>query len=157
MDRNLRGFTVIELLMVVAIISLLVAVALTSTGIARDKANDAGIKQQISNMRPAAELYYSTNGSYREICNPAHITGKMFIAAVRFAGPGASAAYCLSDISEYYYLDSNGNIVVGPKAAMPSRWAASVELRQGGYFCADYRGTAKVTSTMTISPTDVDC
>ena len=54
----------IELLVVVAIISLLTSVVLSSLAGARMKANDAKISQDLRQFRIAAELYYNDNHTY---------------------------------------------------------------------------------------------
>jgi type IV pilus assembly protein PilA len=64
MKNNTKGFTLIELLVVIAIIGILAATVLASLSSARGKANDAKVKAQLSNLRAAAESYYSTVGSY---------------------------------------------------------------------------------------------
>ncbi len=57
-----EGFTIIEMLVVVAIIGLLSSVVLTALGPARDKAKDARIIQEMNQVRSIAETLY--NGDY---------------------------------------------------------------------------------------------
>lgn len=59
---NDRGFTIIEMLVVVAVIGLLSSVILTALGPARDKAKDARIIQEMNQIRSIAETLY--NGDY---------------------------------------------------------------------------------------------
>jgi len=75
--KNVQGFTLIELLVVIAIIGILSAVVLSSLNDARKKGSDAKVKSNLSNLRSAMELYYSTNimnpNSYRGGCNSSAI------------------------------------------------------------------------------------
>ncbi|MDI6734475.1 MAG: type II secretion system protein [Patescibacteria group bacterium] len=58
-----RGFTLIEMLVVVAIIGVLSSVLLTALGPARDKAKDARIIQEINQVRAILESI-GNNGNY---------------------------------------------------------------------------------------------
>lgn len=59
------GFTLIEMLVVVAIIGLLSSVILTALGPAKNKAKDARIMQEVNQVRSLAETMY--NGTYAEL------------------------------------------------------------------------------------------
>lgn len=62
-----KGFTVIEVLVVFAIISLLSAVMLTSPKEARLKAHDESRIAHIDQIALALRLYYEANGKYPEV------------------------------------------------------------------------------------------
>lgn len=62
--RMRRGFTLIELMIVVAIIGILAAVAVPNFIDATDEAKAARIQADLSTIGSAVELYYVKNGSY---------------------------------------------------------------------------------------------
>ena len=65
MKANLnKGFTLVELLIVIAIIGVLSSVVLSSLNISRNKANDAKRIASIKQLQTALETYYNDNGQY---------------------------------------------------------------------------------------------
>lgn len=62
--KSKRGFTLVELLVVVAIIGLMIAVALVALNSARAKARDARRVNDIRQIQIALERYYIDAGSY---------------------------------------------------------------------------------------------
>lgn len=59
-----RGFTIIELLVVAAIIALLAGIVLSMLSTSKRRGEDAGTKQTLHQIRNALELYNSDNGNY---------------------------------------------------------------------------------------------
>ncbi|MCL4427294.1 prepilin-type N-terminal cleavage/methylation domain-containing protein [Patescibacteria group bacterium] len=63
-ERCNNSFTLIELLIVVAIIGILAALIIVSVTSASAKARDIKRQEDLKNIQKALEMYYTTNGSY---------------------------------------------------------------------------------------------
>lgn len=63
-SRRQKGFTLIELMIVVAIIGILAAIAIPQFNSYRRKAQDSAAKSALKNLATAQENYYATNNSY---------------------------------------------------------------------------------------------
>lgn len=61
---NVEGFTLVELLIAVAIIGILASVAIQQVSGYRARANDTKALQQIRSMASAEEMYYIENNAY---------------------------------------------------------------------------------------------
>ncbi|MBI4215560.1 MAG: type II secretion system protein [Parcubacteria group bacterium] len=61
-----KGFTLVELLIVVSIIGLLSTLSFVALGSARVKARDAKRLSDVRNIQSALELYFSDNNAYPE-------------------------------------------------------------------------------------------
>ncbi len=62
--KSKKAYTLIEMLMVVAIIGILASSILVGLGSARSKARDSRRISDLKNVQTALELYYSKYGSY---------------------------------------------------------------------------------------------
>ncbi len=63
-SQHNKSFTLIELLIVVAIIGILAALIIVSVNSAAAKARDAKRVEDLRNIQKALALYYTANGSY---------------------------------------------------------------------------------------------
>ena len=62
--KTISSFTLIELLIVVAIIGILAALIIVSVTSAAAKARDIKRQEDLRNIQKALEMYYTSNGSY---------------------------------------------------------------------------------------------
>jgi len=63
------GFTLVEIMVVVAITALITTIILASMGESRKEAKDAAIKVSLSEIRKAGEMLYNKTASYVGVCD----------------------------------------------------------------------------------------
>lgn len=134
-----KGFTLVELLIVIAIIGILSSVILSSLGESRTSANDAKVQSQLSNIRQSAELYFITNGNYG--VPTSSCSGGMFSDTY-------SGLASLTAIANY----PSGSILVCNSSG--SAWAVQSTLASSTlYWCVDNQGNSKQRSTSIANST----
>jgi len=67
MNTRNRAFTLIEILVTIAIISILAGVIYASFGTAREDAKNKSVQTEIKEMQLAIELYKAQNGQYPDV------------------------------------------------------------------------------------------
>jgi prepilin-type N-terminal cleavage/methylation domain-containing protein len=119
---NQKGFTLIELLVVVAIIGILAATILASLGSARSRARISRAQSEMSSMRAAAELVYSSQQSYEDV----------------FVDTDSGMANLVASV------DNIANSINEQIASNNQAWAFSAEFGTGtiSTFCVDSNGYA---------------
>ena len=76
--NNKKGFTLVELLAVVVILGTIATVATFSVFGIIDKQKESLLKEQIANLKDAAQSYYIKSKKYLEVCpSPANPTSLM--------------------------------------------------------------------------------
>lgn len=78
---NQKGFTLVELMVVIAILGVLAAIAVPRLGGSTDSAKDAKLKADLRTVESAIMQYYSVNGKYPNDIN-AIVTGAGKILSV---------------------------------------------------------------------------
>lgn len=82
---NRKGFTLVELLVVIVIIGILATLATVALGSARLKARDARRISDVKQIQTALELYYNDAGAYPDAItfgSPLSKTGTVYMAAI---------------------------------------------------------------------------
>lgn len=100
LNKSQKGFTLIELMIVVAIIGILAAVAVPKFADLVTKSKEASVKGQLGSVRSALSIYYGdTEGSYPSDMFTALTTNNKYMPAVagqsslgRFAVPAESTS-----------------------------------------------------------------
>jgi len=131
--KKSRGFTLIELLVVIAIIGILAGIVLVNVNKARNKATDVAIKGDLSDLRTAAEMYYNDNSS-----SYASFTG----------------SDCSTGSEDWQRICSHISSVNSAPTGYSETdtWCAQAALKEGGTWCADYKGASKSTTCTTAAP-----
>jgi len=85
MNRIDKGFTIIELIVVISIIGILATIVLTNVNSYKGKAKDAIIKEDMNQFFQLAQEYYNNHGNYGGFCTDS-LTQRLFDAIPAYEG-----------------------------------------------------------------------
>ena len=146
----MRGFSLIEILMVVTIIGILSVVVLTSISTARNRSIDASVKENLHTVRNQAELFYANAGRYG---TQVAVQGTGITEAPSYNASGAH--FLISDRSANSALrqalqdSDDGFFAIGVNG---QTWAVAVSLKTvTGYWCVDANAEGKVITTTSLA------
>ena len=131
-----KGFTIIELLVVVAIIAVLTGIVLVNVTAYINKGKDAAVQGNLSSLTTNAAAWYDTSTTgFTGFC--ANTTATNPLAAADKAFDGNATANEVTDCNE-----------------TASEWAACGQLKTtDSYFCTDSTGAKKTITTRTTCVT----
>jgi type II secretion system protein G len=114
--RNEKGFTLIELMIVIVIIGILAAIAIPRFATVRDDAEQASCRQNLNSLATAEEMYYADNASYTD--NSGDELDTYIQNSSSMSCPSDDSSYGIALISNGYSIacansTSHGNIVNG--------------------------------------------
>ena len=127
--KKSKGFTIIELLVVVAIIAVLTGIVLVNVTQYINRGKDSSIKGNLSTILINSAVFFDTNASYSGLCSSTGVTAPQ--AAITSAG-GAST--CTVNSAN-------------------SAWCAcsTLKVTSGNVFCVDSTGYKKETTSTCAS------
>jgi prepilin-type N-terminal cleavage/methylation domain-containing protein len=148
-----KGFTIIELIVVIAIIAVLAAIVLVNVTSYINKGKDAAAKGNLTTAITNAAVFYDTLTT----ATPAG-GGGTYVGFNTAAGTGAAlytTVYSAVLASGYAAADIASSCDVAACGANSSKWCMSVKLKapavSGSYFCVDTTGKKAEGTTATCA------
>ena len=174
-----RAFTLLELLVVVAIIGLLSAITLAFLNESRAKGSDTAVKKALAEARTQAEVFYSVNdgryvvtpGSATDVCSPL-ADGSMtegvkgvytqLESAANAAGVGSANIQTSRTVAGAAGRATchacPAGISAGSCGGLNSNaWAIEVPLKTGGFWCVDSSGFVGQNPGTRLASGDARC
>ncbi len=128
-----KGFTIIELVIVIAVISILIGIALPRFKGMRDEGNIAKVKGELRTLQTAIESYYSHNNNTYPATTGAALETALstavpniidYVPTDPFSSTGIDYGYVLGGTDDKYYIvysdgpGQNGSVVITDDAVV---------------------------------------
>jgi len=133
-----KAFTIIELIVVIAIIAILAGIVLNNVTKYNNKGKISAIKGNLATLRVVGLKYFETNGNYTSFCGTNPLPS--ISAAITKAG-GTMTCF--------------NSAVVGGCLGLTNKWVVISTLPDGTSWCVDYLGSAK--AWVSGGPNGCDC
>ena len=134
--RNRQGFTIIELLIVIAVISIIIGIALPRFKGMQDEGNIAKAKGDLRTLQTAAESFFIHNNSTYPATLAAMIAATPQVVASipddPFAAAGTKYAYVLGGTNSKFYIitsvgpGGNGSAVITANAVVETNGSSCI-------------------------------
>lgn len=145
------GFTLIEVIVVIAIIAILSTVVLSASSSARIKAEDLAIKANLDSIRTSAEFYYDKYGNYGT-------TISSYSCSIGTPDPLFTYTPISTAILEAERVSNNSGLcILADSSGLNARansWAVSVPLKSDPQksWCVDSSGFSNVANASYDGP-----
>lgn len=110
-----RGFTIVELLVVIVVIAILASISIVSYNGITNRAHEVAVKSDLRQAMTKLSIYRMDNGEF-----PANFTGSSAITSTNtnFAYSGGGSSFCLTGESKkvstiVYHIDQDGSLQEG--------------------------------------------
>ena len=138
MERKQKGFTIVELLIVIVVIAILAAISVVAyTGI-QNRASDSAVQSDVRNLAMKVMEYHAINGEYPHGGSAAVFPGGITLALSKqsYSGDTSNVYYCV--------IPTGGNARFS--IAARSKSGNVIAYYDGGF--KEYTGTYSVSSNI---------
>ena len=137
-----KGFTIIELIVVIAIIAILAAIVLVNVTVYINKAKDARINSDMGRIKTGMSGCFT-------IGNGATYAGCLVV--------GTGTPYVAKSLTDDITTEGGTAVVVTADANATTSYCASSKLNSGNYVCIDSTGVTKSSATSICTTTIFTC